>query len=397
MATPEVMMSEEAAGRALPPPLIRRVRIRGYKSIAFCDVPLDRFTILLGRNGAGKSNFLDALQFISDLMEMRVSEAVKKRGGWRAIQNRSMNNSEIEFGLELTFESQGVEWKGEYQFTLVNDGKSEIQIGSERLTLDDGDPLLGYQLIRGSLQFIGSERFTMNPSKLHENVLPFPCPELFLKSRNGRILLSMYGTQPFVDLAEFFQAARVYNFSPKELRTLRKNLIEYRPDADGSNLPSALDAIQEATPDELTGIKEYLRFIVPEVEDFWKVTYGDFVTIRFRMKSVEGQPGLEFDASSMSDGTLRVLATLVAAFQAPYPHGVPGFVGFEEPETALHPAAMQALADALDEASLRTQVIISTHSAELLSGRDIRPGQVLMVRSHGGQTQITPIDSASKE
>jgi predicted ATPase len=98
----------------------------------------------------------------------------------------------------------------------------------------------------------------------------------------------------------------------------------------------------------------------------------------------------------MSDGTLRGLAALVAAFQVHKPTG-PSVIGIEEPETSLHPAAMRALVDAMDEATARTQVLLTTHSADLLAGRDITPGQVLVVRSRDGQTQITPVDPASRE
>lgn len=51
-----------------PTPFISRVRIKNYKSIAHCDVTLDRFTVLLGLNAAGKSNFLDALRFVRDAL-----------------------------------------------------------------------------------------------------------------------------------------------------------------------------------------------------------------------------------------------------------------------------------------------------------------------------------------
>jgi predicted ATPase len=98
----------------------------------------------------------------------------------------------------------------------------------------------------------------------------------------------------------------------------------------------------------------------------------------------------------MSDGSLRALAALVAAFQIHLPTG-PTVVGIEEPETALHPAAMRALVDALDDATQRTQVLLTTHSADLLSSRDVSPGQVLVVRNRGGQTHITPVDPASRE
>src|SRR5438552_13764292 len=82
------------------PPFLRRVRIRGYKSIAFCDVTLQPLTILVGRNASGKSNFLDALAFLGDLMEMRVTEAVNARKGWRAIHCRTGSTAHIEMGFE---------------------------------------------------------------------------------------------------------------------------------------------------------------------------------------------------------------------------------------------------------------------------------------------------------
>src|SRR3954449_9910779 len=66
-------------------PFLRRVRIRGYKSIAFCDVTLQPLTILVGRNASGKSNFLDALAFLRDIVNIGVNEAVKRHGGVEAI------------------------------------------------------------------------------------------------------------------------------------------------------------------------------------------------------------------------------------------------------------------------------------------------------------------------
>jgi predicted ATPase len=98
----------------------------------------------------------------------------------------------------------------------------------------------------------------------------------------------------------------------------------------------------------------------------------------------------------MSDGTLRALAALVAAFQIVLPIG-PALVGIEEPETALHPAAMRALVDALDEATLRTQILLTTHSAEMLDNPTIKPENVRVVQLVDGQTVIGPVDEASVE
>src|SRR6266487_4380330 len=87
------------------PPFLRCVRIRGYKSIAFCDVTLEPLTILVGRNASGKSNFLDALAFLRDIVKLGVNEAVKRHGGAEAIpcrlQDDRLVSIEIECGYAL--------------------------------------------------------------------------------------------------------------------------------------------------------------------------------------------------------------------------------------------------------------------------------------------------------
>src|SRR3954452_12897402 len=81
--TPSNEVADDALAQAKPP-FLRRVRIRGYKSIAFCDVTLEPLTIFVGRNATGKSNFLDALAFLSELMKMPVLGAAHNRKGWRS-------------------------------------------------------------------------------------------------------------------------------------------------------------------------------------------------------------------------------------------------------------------------------------------------------------------------
>ena len=134
------------------------------------------------------------------------------------------------------------------------------------------------------------------------------------------------------------------------------------------------------------------------------IKYGaDYETACFRVSRNGPDQPLEFDAASMSDGTLRVLATLVAAFQHVEPLGTshfliqPTLVAIEEPETSLHPAAMRALVDALDEATLRTQILLTTHSAEMLDNPTIKPENIRVVQMIDGQTVIAPVDEASVE
>ncbi len=84
------------------PPLLRQVQIRGYKSIAFCDVSLEPLTIFVGRNASVKSNFLDAMAFLRNLMEHSVDEAVNRHNGWRAIHRRNEDFPFIEMKIQAT-------------------------------------------------------------------------------------------------------------------------------------------------------------------------------------------------------------------------------------------------------------------------------------------------------
>src|ERR1700739_3832166 len=77
------------------PAFLRRVRIRGYKSIAFCDVTLEPLTILVGRNASGKSNFLEALGFVQCALETNITEAINRYGGWESVLSRFAINREL--------------------------------------------------------------------------------------------------------------------------------------------------------------------------------------------------------------------------------------------------------------------------------------------------------------
>jgi hypothetical protein len=100
------------------PPVLRRVQIRGYKSIAFCDVSLEPLTVLVGRNGAGKSNFLDALGFLRDVSRRGVAEAVTEHGGVHAIRCAALPLDRVDFAVEFSPTINGESVSGSYSVSL---------------------------------------------------------------------------------------------------------------------------------------------------------------------------------------------------------------------------------------------------------------------------------------
>jgi predicted ATPase len=143
-------------------------------------------------------------------------------------------------------------------------------------------------------------------------------------------------------------------------------------------------------------IQEYLQTVVPMVHGVERKQVGPMETLEFRQDMAGSKHPWRFMAQNMSDGTLRALGVLTALFQGNQDYA-PSLVGIEEPETALHPAASAALREALARASEHTQVIVTSHSPDLLDDRDLSADSLLAVVAEGGETRIAPLDEASSE
>jgi predicted ATPase len=197
--------------------------------------------------------------------------------------------------------------------------------------------------------------------------------------------------------SDHLESLRTYNFHPETMRGPKYPTPGTLLERDGGNLASVIKTTDANSKKTIERVGRYLSAITESVGLVGAVKIGEYETVRFQVAQMSQGRSLEFDAANMSDGTLRALAALVAAFQIVLPYKHPSLVAIEEPETSLHPAAVRALVDALDEAIERTQIILTTHSADLLASPDIRPEQLLVVRNRGGVTEIGPVDAASRE
>ena len=366
------------------PAFLRRVQIRGYKSIAFCDVTLEPLTILVGRNASGKSNFLDALAFLRDVLAKGTVEAVNLHRGRNAILSPQVEGNTTSISIETDYENPitRTPFRAEYEISveLPDRNKPVVACESARILNRTEGSTVGFDREGERVEWVG---FDDRPPPLDW------CP-------SDRLMLGMYGNTPFLELNLALHELGIYSFSPEAIRELQRPTRGIQLEKTGRNLASVIASIQEEDPSVIRRITAYLAAIVRDVEHFEVVRYGEYETIRFRLRAVGGSQPVEFDAASMSDGTLRVLSALVAASQVQLPGGN-GIIGIEEPETSLHPAAMRALVDALDEATLRTQVLLTTHSAEMLDNSTIKPENVRVVRMVDGQTTIGPVDEVHFE
>ncbi len=422
------------------PTFLRRVRIRGYKSIASCDVALEPLTLLVGRNAAGKSNFLGALAFLRDVLDVGAINAVKRQGGWSAILCRTAGAPLIEIEVQVAFacdsprprvstngvakssstEGTGIDLQGRLftaTYTLqVAPGRQAVpMIPYERLVLKDehGQDICSFILNRGIPAPLPSSAQSAPDEEARDEAMGslnalqwragpgWPALEQTSEQtlapyRDDQTLLGACGVSPLLDLGDNLRWMGFYNVQPDRIRNIRKPLAGALLERDGSNLASIVRSLEQLDPDSFQRAQEYLTLIAEEVKRFEAISYGEYETVRFQVRS-GAKKFTELDAASMSDGTLRALSAIMAAFQIIPPLGHPSVVGIEEPETALHPAAMGALVDALSEATQHTQVLLTTHSPDLLGDRHLEAPGVVVVRNRDGVTQIGPVDPASRE
>jgi predicted ATPase len=210
-------------------------------------------------------------------------------------------------------------------------------------------------------------------------------------------LVAASGLPEFRSLYDALSHLGFYNLNPDVIRDLQT------PDAgevlrrDGGNLASVLSVMKKDRPEAKDHIVEFLSHVVPGVLDVSVKHIQKKETLEFKQKVGKNESPWSFFAENMSDGTLRALGVLTALFQSVNGGAkrVP-LVGIEEPEVAVHPGAAAVLRDALRTASRSTQVIVTSHSPDLLEDKDVREESILSVANINGETKIGPLDEAGR-
>lgn len=359
-----------------PPCLIRRVRIQNYKSIRHADVSLSPFTILVGRNGSGKSNFLDALHFVSDSLQISLDYATDSRGGVESVGRRTTKGPASPLiELEISLPSGN---SAEYRFLLLP-GRRRFDVKREELIVRK----LGQEI-----DVIG--HYKIRKGKIESTSIPSPPP-----ADDDRLyLIKASGFDLFREVYDALAVMGFYNLNPEAMRDIQSKGPGDLLHRDGANVASVVRRLEEQSPQELDRLKSYLSAIVPDLVEVGVLNLGPRETLFFRQR-IEGEKPAQFYAANMSDGTLRVTGILVAVAQLSEQQKPITLIGIEEPEAALHPAATRALMDALRDASVQAQVLVTTHSPDLLDQVEMDHESLLAVMSQDGITRIAPLDDAS--
>lgn len=349
-------------------PFIRSIEIKNFRGIAECRVDLGGLRILVGPNGAGKSSFLDALAFIRDAMRDSLDHAIRHRGGIAEVRRRSRGHP-THFSIKIRFHLPSGS-SGTYSFQIGAKSGGRYRVQREECRIVDSS-LSPAQFV------VANGRARGTPS-----VLP-PA------SDDRLYLVAAAGLPEFEELYDGLQQMGFYNLNPATIGEPQPPQPGDLLDDDGANIAAVLTELAVQAPDRKQRVEEYLRAVVPGVAGVNHTAAGRLESIEFRQRVKGSDAPWRFPAHTMSDGTLRALGLLVALFQAGEPpwEWVP-LIGIEEPELALHPAATAVLLDALREVSRHTQVLVTSHSPDLLDHKDISADELIAVVSRDGNAVI---------
>ncbi|MGD1277529.1 MAG: AAA family ATPase [Tepidisphaeraceae bacterium] len=356
--------------------MIKSMVLKRFRSLPADSVDFDNPTFLVGRNGSGKSNFVDAFAFLAEAMASPLQAVFDRRGGISVVRNRTSGPSyPPNLGLGVVFGPLNGDIKrGRYAFEIRALPNYGFEVVHEQCLVETSKPdRLWFDRSKGN--------FNSNVSGLGPSLDP------------ALLALPLVGGEArFAPILKTLAALRTYRIEPGKLREMQDpdSGVTLRP--DGSNAASVLQEIQRHSGKDLARIGEILATIVPNTKKVQTTKHGNKLSLKFTQKWGVNKR-LNFEAFNMSDGTLRALGLLLAVYQRP----TPSLMVVEEPEATIHPGALGAILDVLRHASRRMQIVVTTHSPEVLDAEWIEDRHLRVVTWQEGATHVAAISDASRK
>jgi len=356
-------------------PILRSLILKRFRSIPAETVAFDNPTFLVGQNGSGKSNFVDIFAFLAEAMVSPLQAVFDRRGGISAVRNRSSGQSyPPNLGLGVTFgEVNGDTHSARYAFEIRALKNYGFEVVREQCVI---------KRKRGPREWFDrhGNRFKSHQSKLQPALEP-----------SALVLPLVGGDARFNAVFRVLSSMRVYSIQPSKLREMQDPDSGTSLRSDGGNAASVLQEIERQSADDWGRICELLETIVPKTTKVKSKKHGNKLSLEFTQEWASSKK-VKFEAFSMSDGTLRALGLLTAVYQKPRP----SVLVVEEPEATIHPGALGSILDLLRHACRHMQVVVTTHSPELLDAEWIEDGNLRIVSWLDGATRITDVSESTR-
>jgi len=380
---------------------INYLEIKGFKSIQNVELKdVSPFMVLAGANGTGKSNFVDALAFLSKVIDMGVSKAVSEFGSIENLISPKHKAGDISYKIEFEIEEQVYQYEisiflnnlisriSSESLKILKDGqiifdsdkvREKLEVNQESNTSGD---LIGAGLLGALGGLIWSD--LKDSDQIGKDIINGVAIGIGLKLLTDEKYLS---DDSFLRQNKEFQGlknVKIFRIDPFTIKNRRSTANNPRElSRDGSNIAAVLEKLEK--DNELREqIIEWMSVIVPEMQELSVQTQkiDDSKGLFF-----EEDSGNRFPAHMVSDGTIYALCLLVAVLTRVKQ---PGITIIEEPERGLHPKAISELIGFIREyASPHHPIILTTHSESVV--RSLELEELYFVSKSQGKTQIKDV------
>ncbi len=390
--------------------MLKSISIHHFRSLDNVEIDLSNINIFVGNNASGKTNVIDAIRLVRDSISNGLDRAIGDRHGIESVRQWSPTRP---FRLSMTLNlDEGEKFKGKYQFS-IDSARGEIRVFHEDAEIYEQSDIFESNN-KTELQILHSKKvFKRNQKGKIEitewNYLASPedepfNPSIFFESP------SLYGSKPEVRSLTFPQPDELYlgSRSPWQFGSLRSRLANFQaysifPNTlrmpqdpsnetflapEGRNLASVFKRMRRSSRgvEALNQITEAMQAIMPNLERISILSLGGYLVPQFHIIEPSGKKHV-FNVSQLSDGSLRVLGLLTALYQVPRP----SIIALEEPEQTVNPGVLTVLADSIKEVSRRSQILVTTHSPNLLD--EFPPEAVKTVEYVGGRTRVDNVSA----
>ena len=334
------------------------ISIKGFKSLAEVDeLKLNGINVLVGANGSGKSNFVEAFNFLRALRQASLVRYVAEAGG---------ANRLLHFGAPRTNE-----------ITLKVSFDDEINQYEITLAATAGD---GLRPVVEKAYYWDKENY----ERPYETYLDF--------HQEAGIAADPHEPSVAGHLRKHLDSWVRYQFDDTSrlspIRTTADVNDNRRLRSNGSNLAAYLYSLGETHPTSLSLVERTVRLIAPFFAGF--ALEPDALNRRtIRLQWRHAGSDAYFDAAALSDGTLRFIALATLLLQPSELR--PSVILLDEPELGLHPYAIAVLASVLKSVSVESQVVLATQSSALLD--QFEPEDVLVADRADGGTRLRRLDA----
>jgi predicted ATPase len=401
---------------------VTKVRFEAFKSLYDVTCELDRFTVITGANGSGKSNLVDAINFLGEVYADGLEFAVGRAGGYDNIAHRRTRRAKrnvavtVDVRLDASDARQSLGLFGfgnlpdpdgipdtfsllyRHSFALGTAGQSLISDFSVRhdvVEVFDSRGRLALHTSKSAQGLISfrpaDKRVRLDPwtRAIVGGTADSPLRDFYSQRRLSPTSLvsdELFFAGLLMPVRFGLGRTRIFQLSPYQCRTTGVPTPNAVLQRHGENLPGAADHLRRNDAQAWKRVQAAMRAILPDLQGI-EVAYTEDrrLAIQFRERGV-GRP---WNVGEISDGTIQALALFIALYDERAP-----LLVIEEPENSVHPWILRQFLDLCRE-SVSKQIVMTSHSPVLLNYVDPKIVRLMYVRN--GRSQITRlIDAAPK-